>query len=91
MVFINYSGSGGLLFSEFFNNVAGSVFLGVLIIVMLITALFMLFGVPVEVVAILIMPLLLVCMAYTSEFLAIGGVGLIYLAVILVRMFFGRP
>ncbi len=91
MVLVNSSGTLGMVIVEFTNNVTGSFFLTGLLALTLLLALFLLFNIPFEASIILVLPFILVLMAYNSNFLAVGGLALIYLAVLFVRMFFGRP
>ena len=87
-LFFNETGiisSGLMLLSD---NVTGSVFISLLLIMVLLILVAMLFRLPIEVTAIILMPVLIVFMALTSEFLAVGGVVLIYLGVIFAKNFF---
>ena len=88
MVFFNETGTLGVVLVAITNNITGSLFLTVLFLTFIIVALFAAFRVPIEVTALMIMPFLLVAMAYQSEFIAFGGVALIYMAVIFVKNFF---
>lgn len=88
MVFINTSSSVGAIVVAFTNNVTGSLFLTLLMIVIVLTLFASIFRIPLEISATVILPLLLAYMAYSSEFMVVGGVMLIYLAVIFAKMFF---
>lgn len=88
MVFINSSGTLGTVFQYATTEVTGSLFLTLLGVVMILFLICFLFRIPIEFSAILVLPLLLGSMAYMQEFVAIGGVFLIYLGVILAKNFF---
>jgi hypothetical protein len=86
-MFLNESGIIGVALISFTNNVTGSLFLTLLTIVGLLMMVCFLFRIPVEFSAIIVLPLLIVLMAYSSQFLAVGGVILIYLGVLFGRYF----
>jgi hypothetical protein len=65
----------------------GSLFITFLIIVLVLVAFAIMFGIRLEYTAILILPLLLGCMGITKDFIAFGVVILIYLAIILTANF----
>lgn len=72
------------------NDITGSLFLTLLGVVMILMLLCLLLRLPMEFSAILVLPLLIGLMAYMQEFVAIGGVFLIYLGIILGKNFFFR-
>lgn len=88
MVFFNESGFVGTVIIGITNNVTGSIFLTLLLIVLLLLVAAALFRLSIEWTAIIIMPLLLVLMSYEGLFLPVGGVFLIYLAILLGKNFF---
>jgi len=88
VLFMNETGFIGNLIIEFSNNLTGSLFLTLLIITIFLILTGLLFRLSLEFTAIIILPLLLVFMATTSEFLAVGGVFLLYLGVIIAKNFF---
>ena len=63
------------------NTITGSLFLTLFLIMVLLLFLCLAFRLPIEASAILMLPLLLVLMAMTKDFLAVGGVVLIYLGI----------
>jgi len=81
---INEAGVFGQVYAGM-NNITGSVFLTLLLIVMLIMAIAFLFRIPVEFTAIFILPMLLTFLAFESEFLSVTGVILIYLGILLAK------
>lgn len=83
MVFYNSSSEIGLLIDGATYNITGDMFLTLLALMMLFLAFFLMFRIPLIYTAVLILPLMLVMMAYTSQFLAIGGLLLIYLAILI--------
>jgi len=88
MVLLNTTGVLGTVIQYATLDLTGSLFLTLLGVVMLLLLLCLLFRIPVEFSAILVLPLLLGLMAYMTEFVAIGGVFLIYLGVIVGKNFF---
>ena len=64
-------------------DITGSVFLTLLMIVILFVLVSFIFRIPSEFTAIFILPMLLSILAYESEFMAVGGVILIYLGYLL--------
>lgn len=83
--FINETGTLGVIFQAVTLNITGNEFLTLLGLLLLILLFFMLFRIPIEASAILILPLLIILMASTGEFFAIGGVMLIYLALLFAK------
>lgn len=88
MVLLNESGLAGEVLFGLSQNVTGSIFLSMLMIVFIIMLLFMLLRVPLEFTAILILPMLIVFMSIDNALLSVLGVFLIYLGVILGKNFF---
>ena len=84
----NATGTIGTMLQYTTSDVTGSLFLTLLGVVMLLLLFCFLFRIPVEFSAVLVLPLLLGLMAYMTEFVAIGGVFLIYLGVIVGKNFF---
>lgn len=80
--FINDSGTTSVIIKGLFDNVGGSWFATIMLIILFVILLAVIFRVPFELTAIVIMPLLLVCMVYVPDFLAVAGVFLIYLGVL---------
>jgi len=85
---INGSGTLGTIVQYATTDITGSLFLTLLGVVMMLMLLCFLLRIPTEFTAILVIPLLLGLMAYMQEFVAIGGVFLIYLGVLLGKNFF---
>jgi len=81
-MFINTSSGIGFLIIESINGITGSMFLTMLGITLLILTLFVAFRIPIMASLILELPLILSFMAYEQNFIAIGGVILIYLGVV---------
>ena len=90
MVFINETGIMNTLLIEATNNLTGDIFITLLLLMIIIIAFFLMFRIPIEATAIFILPLLLTFMSYYSNFVAIGGLFLIYLAVLFAKNFFFR-
>ena len=86
--FLNSTGTAYAILEGLTNDVTGSLFMSLLMIVFLILAFSLAFRIPMEYTAIFILPILIVSMAYFQQFLAIGGVILIYLGVVMAKNFF---
>jgi hypothetical protein len=69
-------------------NITGSLFLTLLCIVILIFALFFMVRLPLELTAILILPLLILLMSFSVGFITIGGIFLIYVSLLIAGNFF---
>jgi len=86
MVFINETGFIGNVVESFTTNISGNVFITLIAVFILMIGLFMMFRVPIESILVLVMPMVIVFMAYgAGGFLAVGGVILIMLGVILAK------
>jgi len=87
MAFINDTTSTGIVLNYLTMNVTGDLFGTLLILLALLLAVAFLFRIPLEWTMPLVLPALIAYMAYSSQFLAVGGVVLIYLAVVFTKMF----
>ena len=87
MGFMDMNGTGFMLVTQA-NEATGSLFMTLLAITIFLIVIAMLFRVPLEFTAILILPFLLSITAYENSFLAVTGVILIYLGIILSKNFF---
>ena len=88
MVYLNETSAIGQILGNGTQNVTGNMFLTMLIIVIIIMALFFMFGVQLEYSSVLILPLLLAVVAHYSQFIAALGAILIYIAIIFTKNFF---
>lgn len=86
-MFINGSQTIGIIMGRSVAYTTGSMILSLLIVVIIIITMAMMFQIKLEWTAILILPLLLGYMTYYSEFVAIGSVILIYLAIVFTKTF----
>lgn len=86
--FMNTTDSVGLAIIAFTQNVTGSLFATLLIILVCLFLVCLVFRMPVELSGIVLLPLLIYLAAITDQFLALFGVLLIYLAVIFSKHFF---
>lgn len=86
-VFINQSGSFGIILDSISYNITGDLFLTLLLITLLLLALCLMFRIPLEYSAIILLPLFIVSMAFTSQFLTIGGLTLLYIGVLVAKNF----
>jgi len=86
MVFINTTGFIGGMFASFTTYISGNTFITLLAITILLIGLFAMFRVPFEATIILILPVMLVFMAWSAGgFLAMGGAILILVGIILAK------
>ena len=88
--FINDTQTSNII-KGLFDNVGGSWFTTIMLIVCFIVLIALILRVPMELTAIFVLPLLLVCYAYLPDFLATTGVLLIYIGVLIgTNWFIGR-
>lgn len=88
VLFINQSGTIGQIVTLMTNQGTGSLFLTFLLIVLSIMLLAMVFRIPLEFTAIIILPITLTLMSFIGNFWTFGGVLLIYLAILGAKYFF---
>ena len=88
MAFINDTTSTGIVLNYLTYNVTGDLFTTLLLILIGIIAFALTFRIPLEFTVPIVMPMLIVFMAFSGQFLAIGGVMLIFMAIIFAKMFF---
>ena len=85
VLFINQTGTIGVIMGAVTNNITGSYFITLLGLMVIILLFFMVFRLPVEATVIFILPLCLVFMAFYGEFLVIGGLLLMYLGFLIAK------
>ena len=90
MVFINTTDVLGVIIATGTETTTGSLFISLLIFILFLMSVCVLFGVPLEFSVIIVLPLLLGCMSYYGDFIAIGTTFLIYLALIFTQKFIFR-
>jgi hypothetical protein len=88
VLFINETGTIGVIYNAVVTNITGSEFLTLLGVLLIMLLFLMAFHIPIEAGAILILPMLLIFMAFNNNILAIAGIALIYLGIILAKNFF---
>lgn len=71
-------------------SVTGSYFLSLLMIVLLFMTIVVAFRMPVEISAVLVLPLLIALLACDGDWMSITGVTLIYLGILVGKNFFFR-
>ena len=86
-MFMNISQTVGSVIMAGTEQTFGSIVLSLGVILLILLALAVLFHIPLEFTAIIFIPLLLSYMAYYGQFLAIGTVFFIYIALIFTRKF----
>lgn len=89
--FINQTGTVNTVLSGITTNITGDQFTTYLFVMLFIIMLAIAFRIPIEFTAIIIFPLFVVLAAYTTDYLSIFGVLLIYLGILIGKnFFFGR-
>lgn len=86
--FFNSSDTFGQVLLYMTTDITGSLFISLLLIMVIMIAFALALRIPVEFTAILLIPLFLTLMAFSSDFLAIGGILLIYLGILTAKNFF---
>lgn len=84
-MFINESGIIGIVVVSLTDNVTGSLFLTLLLIVMLLMSICILFRMPIEWSSLIVMPLLIVIGSFQGSFISVLGVFLIYAGILLAK------
>lgn len=87
MEFINQSGIIGTIIQGGVDNIAGNLYVALLIIMLILIVTALMFGIPMEFTALIILPLLLSYMAYFKEWLSTGIVIMLYLTFIVTKRF----
>jgi len=88
VLFINETGTIGIIYNAVTTNITGSDFITLLGLTIMILLFFMTFRIPIEVSAVLILPMLLIFMAFNNNIVAVGSIVLIYLGFLLAKNFF---
>ena len=89
-MFMNSTGSLAILLQYATLYITGSESLTLIILLLLSILIGLAFRLPIEVILLLEVPIILVLMAFYSEFLAIGGIILIGLAIVFALNYFIR-
>lgn len=90
VLFLNTTETIGIILGNASTYTTGSMFMTMLVILILIMATAILFGIRLEFTSILVLPLLLTYMAFYKEFMVIGTVIILYLSIILTKNFIFR-
>lgn len=90
VLFINDTGTIGIIYNAVTNNITGSEFLTLMGLILIIILFFMLFRLPIEATAILVLPMLITFMAFNDNLLALVGAVLIYSAILFAKNYFIR-
>lgn len=88
MVFINWTDHIGVLIGTATENVTGDLIITLAVILLVLLAFALMFGIPLEFTSIIFLPLCVVYMTYYSQFIAVGGLIILYLSFIITRRFF---
>ena len=87
-MFLNETGIMGVILISLTDNVTGSLFLTLLLILVTILSFCFLFRIPIEWSAVIVMPLLITFATIQGEFVSILGIFLIYMGVIFAKYYF---
>lgn len=87
-MFINQSGTIYTILNAITYNVTGDIFTTFLLIMLCLLFLGLALRIPLEFTSLLILPLLLIIMAYSGQYIQIGGIIVIYLSIVLAKNFF---
>lgn len=90
MTFVNWDDTIGIVLGNATTTTTGSLFLTFLIIMVIILAMALMFGIKLEFTAILILPLLLGLASYYGDFIALLLAVLAYLSMIITKNFIFR-
>lgn len=88
MVLVNSTGPIGIIINSFTTNITGVEFLTFLFILLILIILLIAFRLPIEMIALIVSPVVIIIMAYNSAFYAVGGALLILFAVLFAKKFF---
>ena len=86
--FLNSSGTTATIVKGLYDNVGGSWFATIMLIVLFVIIIAMLFRLPLEVTAVVLLPLFLACYVYVPDFAGVTGVLLIYLGILIGKNYF---
>jgi len=87
VLFINQTSFISTIIIDLTTNVTGSLFLSLLIITFFFILIALMFRLPMEASAVILLPLLLTFMATESQYIVVGGIILLYLGTILGKNF----
>ena len=88
MALLNATGSIAIVINSLTSNITGLDFLTYLFILIVIIVLLIAFRLPVEVIALVVSPIVIILMAYNSAFYVVGGAMLMIFAIIFATKFF---
>jgi len=84
-MFINVTESIGVILQAGTQNITGSIFATLLLILMFLFVIAIMFSIPLEYISILILPYCLACASYYGNFVAPVGIILIYVSTIITK------
>jgi len=85
MVFINETGILGTIILAGTKSITGDIFATLFLIMIFLIGLCLLFGIPIEFVTVILLPLCIACATEYSAFVPALGVFIIYLSVIITK------
>ncbi len=84
-MFLNITESIGVIVEHGTHNVTGSLFVTLFLILIILVAICMMFGIPLEFISILILPYCISCAAHYGNFIAPVSIIIIYVATIITK------
>jgi hypothetical protein len=87
-VFMNQSGSIYQIYSSAVTNITGSEFVALLGLIIMIIAFFMLFNLPTEITAFIILPMLIIFGVYSQDLVGFLGLTIFYIGFLFAKNFF---
>lgn len=81
-LFINNSTTVGAIAKGFSEDVGGNYFIAMFLVMLFLIIITLMFKLPIEASAILVLPFTILCYAFIPQFMAVTGVLLIYLAIL---------
>jgi len=85
MAFINTTETIGIILGSASTTTTGSLFTTLMLIMIILFAVAFMFQIPLEFTSIIFLPYVIVCMAFYSQFIVVGGVIFIYVAILLTK------
>jgi len=85
MAFINTTETIGIILGSASTTTTGSLFTTLLLVMIILFAIAFMFQIPLEFTSIIFLPYIIVCMAFYSQFVVVGGVIFIYVAIIITK------
>lgn len=90
MALYNSTNTIGLIIEGLTTGSTGDIIVTLILMILLLFAIAILFGIPLEYTSIIVFPVIFSCMIYFNEFMLFGGVMFIYFAIIFTKTWIFR-